>query len=79
MQKISLRAGSLLIWSSELPHCNYPNDSNRFRKCQYVKMFGAPENPRGLSSRRAFMTESMGSSKAEMTKLGGKLLGFEDW
>ena len=30
---ITLRAGSLLIWSSELPHCNYPNDSDRYCYC----------------------------------------------
>mmetsp|Transcript_20488 Transcript_20488/g.78550 ORF Transcript_20488/g.78550 Transcript_20488/m.78550 type:complete len:390 (-) Transcript_20488:121-1290(-) len=40
-QKISMRKGSIVIWSSCLPHCNFPNESERFRMCQYVKMFPA--------------------------------------
>eukprot|EP01127_Copromyxa_protea_P005205 TRINITY_DN150_c1_g1_i3.p1 TRINITY_DN150_c1_g1~~TRINITY_DN150_c1_g1_i3.p1 ORF type:complete len:344 (-),score=46.68 TRINITY_DN150_c1_g1_i3:72-1103(-) len=26
VKKISLRAGSMVVWNSELPHCNYPNE-----------------------------------------------------
>jgi len=36
--KLSMRAGSVLIWNSQLPHGNYPNDSEDFRMVQYVKM-----------------------------------------
>jgi len=34
-----MRAGSLVVWSSTMPHCNFPNSSSRFRMCQYIKMF----------------------------------------
>uniref|UniRef100_A0A7S4HMF7 Uncharacterized protein n=1 Tax=Vannella robusta TaxID=1487602 RepID=A0A7S4HMF7_9EUKA len=37
-QVIGLPKGSLLIWSSELPHCNRMNESEQFRYCQYIKM-----------------------------------------
>ena len=39
---VPMRAGSLLVWNSELPHCNFPNDSDRFRMVQYVKCFPRP-------------------------------------
>lgn len=41
-QPVPMRAGSLLVWNSELPHCNFPNNSDRFRMVQYVKCFPAP-------------------------------------
>lgn len=40
--KVSMRCGSLLIWSSLLPHCNYANTSDRFRICQYIKVCWLP-------------------------------------
>jgi len=36
IQKCPIRAGSLLIWDSRLPHNNYPNDSERPRIVQYI-------------------------------------------
>eukprot|EP00009_Paramoeba_aestuarina_P003751 CAMPEP_0201511282 /NCGR_PEP_ID=MMETSP0161_2-20130828/3751_1 /ASSEMBLY_ACC=CAM_ASM_000251 /TAXON_ID=180227 /ORGANISM="Neoparamoeba aestuarina, Strain SoJaBio B1-5/56/2" /LENGTH=379 /DNA_ID=CAMNT_0047906709 /DNA_START=124 /DNA_END=1260 /DNA_ORIENTATION=- len=36
---ITARRGSFIVWSSELPHCNYPNKSENFRFAQYIKMF----------------------------------------
>uniref|UniRef100_A0A6B2LG18 Uncharacterized protein n=1 Tax=Arcella intermedia TaxID=1963864 RepID=A0A6B2LG18_9EUKA len=44
-QKIPLRAGHFIIWNSELPHQNFPNDSTNFRMVQYIKMF--PNPPQG--------------------------------
>eukprot|EP01112_Ceratiomyxa_fruticulosa_P022110 TRINITY_DN800_c0_g1_i3.p1 TRINITY_DN800_c0_g1~~TRINITY_DN800_c0_g1_i3.p1 ORF type:complete len:342 (-),score=64.70 TRINITY_DN800_c0_g1_i3:108-1133(-) len=38
VQRIPMRAGSLLVWNSKQVHCNYPNNSDRFRMCQYIKM-----------------------------------------
>jgi len=38
-QKITMRAGSLVIWNSCMPHCNFSNDSSNLRMCQYIKMF----------------------------------------
>ena len=43
-QPVPMRAGSLLVWNSELPHCNYANDSDKFRMVQYVKCFPRPSS-----------------------------------
>ena len=37
-QKILLRKGSLLVFSRELPHNIYPNESDKFRYAQYLRM-----------------------------------------
>ena len=37
-QVVPLKKGSLVVWSSELPHCNRLNNSELFRYCQYIKM-----------------------------------------
>ena len=37
-QKVPVKAGSLIVFNSMLPHANQPNDSERFRICQYIKM-----------------------------------------
>ena len=34
--QISMRAGSLLVWDSRLPHGNYPNESDKFRMVQCI-------------------------------------------
>ena len=36
VKKILAPAGSLIIWDSGLPHCNYPNDGYDFRIAQYI-------------------------------------------
>lgn len=92
-QKVALRAGSLLIWSSELPHCNYPNDSDRcapfpfprrlipisFRMVQYVKMFGAQEGGKGTDKRAVEVERLLRPIKAEVTPLGRKMFGLDSW
>jgi len=77
VQKISSRAGSLVVWSSELPHCNYPNDSNRFRINQYIKMMPAQEGGAGTDIRRGMMMEY--TNDVEVSPLGRKVLGLENW
>jgi ectoine hydroxylase-related dioxygenase (phytanoyl-CoA dioxygenase family) len=37
-RKILLRKGSLLVFSRELPHNIYPNNSDNFRYAQYLRM-----------------------------------------
>ncbi|RHY32884.1 hypothetical protein DYB25_001822 [Aphanomyces astaci] len=36
--RVPMKAGSLLIWNSQLPHGNFPNNGVDFRMVQYVKM-----------------------------------------
>lgn len=37
-EKVTARAGSLIVWSALTPHCNYPVDGPDVRICQYLKM-----------------------------------------
>lgn len=38
MQKITMRAGSMVVFSAELPHTMYGNESAGFRYAQYLRM-----------------------------------------
>ena len=38
MQKITVRKGSIIIFTAELPHTMFPNDSEEFRFAQYLRM-----------------------------------------
>lgn len=38
IQKVPIRKGSLLVWDSSLPHGTFPNNSDKFRMIQYIKM-----------------------------------------
>jgi len=78
LQKISSRAGSLIIWRGEQPHCNYPNDSNRFRINQYLKMFPAQEGGVGTSDRKRKVKENL-PKDFQISELGRKLFGLNDW
>lgn len=43
-EKVFVRPGSLIIWDSRLPHCNYPNESKEyFRLVQYITYFPASQ------------------------------------
>ena len=46
-QRVSSRAGSLIVWNQTLPHGSFPNRSDRFRAAQYLRLF-----PRWLLSRK---------------------------
>jgi hypothetical protein len=52
-RRIPMRSGSLIIWNSNLPHCNYPNNSENFRMNQYIKMFKSYKDaPKGYLEMR---------------------------
>jgi len=42
MQKVYQRAGSMIVFSRELPHNVFPNVSDSFRYAQYLRM--SPES-----------------------------------
>eukprot|EP01125_Pyxidicula_operculata_P019818 TRINITY_DN7210_c0_g1_i1.p1 TRINITY_DN7210_c0_g1~~TRINITY_DN7210_c0_g1_i1.p1 ORF type:complete len:369 (-),score=82.34 TRINITY_DN7210_c0_g1_i1:26-1132(-) len=81
MTRIPMRAGSVLIWNSQLPHGNFPNTSSDFRMVQYIKMIPVDE-PRefkpallcGKVSPKDFFPENF-----EPSELGRKLFGIEPW
>lgn len=81
--KILMKAGSLLIWDSRLPHQNFPNDNDSFRLVQYctydpVVESEAEEKKKQL--RDKMETGLTGSLfPTYLTDLGRKLLGLELW
>jgi len=79
VEQIGCRAGSLVVWMGEEPHCNYPNDSTRFRINQYVKMFPAHEGAPNTDRRKEIVLEETASVAGELTALGRKLLGLDSW
>lgn len=77
VMKVSARAGSLIIWSSELPHCNYPNNSDRFRMNYYIKMFPAQDGIPGTDIRKEMMLSYL--HEQEISPLGQRVFGLEAW
>jgi len=79
--KIPMRAGSLLIWNSQLPHGNFPNKSFQFRMVQYIKMVPA-EDTKDFQPviktvkipEKDFFPENFAPSP-----LGRKLFGLDSW
>jgi hypothetical protein len=76
-QRAPIRAGSLLIWDARLAHCNYPNASSNLRMVQYIQMIRADDPAfaplivdEGLLPPR---------EQLELTHLGRRLYGLEDW
>lgn len=76
IQKIPVRAGSMIVWRGEMPHCNYPNSSNRFRMVQYIKMFGAKPNASGVDLRRSLL-ETHTPAEIRSDPFARKLLGLD--
>ncbi|MDF1660717.1 MAG: phytanoyl-CoA dioxygenase family protein [Planctomycetota bacterium] len=74
IQKIPIKRGCLLAWSSLLMHGNHPNNSKRMRAVQYIRMMpeGTPYSP--LEPDPSAYPENF-----EVTELAARLLGFEAW
>lgn len=57
LQKITVRKGSIIIFSSELPHTMFPNESDQFRYAQYLRM--APLSTLELSEEQKKKRETL--------------------
>lgn len=81
IQKLPLRKGSLLIWHSAIPHGTFPNDSNRFRLIQYMKMAPAsyPHVVPFYQSNSPFRPMYPFPEDVQLTELGQKIYGFKPW
>jgi len=75
-----MRAGSLLIWDQRTVHGSRPNDSNRARYCQFMKMFPniAERQPERAANRARILKQHIeGCGFIEhLTPLGSKLFGL---
>eukprot|EP01090_Pellita_catalonica_P009558 TRINITY_DN20661_c0_g1_i1.p1 TRINITY_DN20661_c0_g1~~TRINITY_DN20661_c0_g1_i1.p1 ORF type:complete len:389 (+),score=66.94 TRINITY_DN20661_c0_g1_i1:41-1207(+) len=80
VQAIPMRAGSLLIWNSEQPHCNFANDSDRFRMVQYIKMFDAHPTAKFADSRKRMLLKHVPLElRASATDQQNFILGLKDY
>eukprot|EP01127_Copromyxa_protea_P003151 TRINITY_DN13010_c0_g1_i1.p1 TRINITY_DN13010_c0_g1~~TRINITY_DN13010_c0_g1_i1.p1 ORF type:complete len:361 (+),score=76.33 TRINITY_DN13010_c0_g1_i1:119-1201(+) len=79
--RVPMKAGSLLIWNSQLPHGNFPNSSDRFRMVQYIKAIPVSDarefHPVGYS--KNFPPEDMFPEGWEPSELGKKMFGLQEW
>jgi ectoine hydroxylase-related dioxygenase (phytanoyl-CoA dioxygenase family) len=75
IQRIPLRRGSMVIWNSLTFHANYPNDSDRFRMVQYMRMLPVDYPYVSLMD----MYRNALPAGFECSELGRKLFGFEPW
>jgi hypothetical protein len=83
IQTLPIRKGSILIWNSMLPHGTHPNDSDKFRLIQYLKMAPAsdPAITPAMKTKDVYPSHSLTLPKVnfELTDLGKKLLGLRSW
>jgi hypothetical protein len=81
VRPVPMRAGALLVWNSELPHCNYSNDSDRFRMVQYVKCFPTPAaGAVSLDKRRACIAAMVPAAVVkELDDTQRAMIGLQDY
>lgn len=80
VQAIPMRAGSLIVWDSKQPHGNYPNNSDRFRICQYIKMISM-EHVEDENLKRDLQGEPLYlvPPTFNVSELGQKLFSLKPW
>jgi ectoine hydroxylase-related dioxygenase (phytanoyl-CoA dioxygenase family) len=71
-QKVTQRKGSVVIWNSCLPHCNYPADGENFRYCQYFKVFPAALIQPNLRRLRKQQLQDTNGDNNDTTMLTGE-------
>jgi len=83
VQKVFMKAGSLLIWDSRLPHQNFPNDDDTWRIVQYVTYNPIKEEEEAEQQALLFKMIKCamipGPFLEILTELGLKLYGLKRW
>lgn len=75
--RVTLRAGSICIWNNLMPHGSSPNNSDRMRMCQYIKMF--PKSHVKVSKqRKKVLMKMMEINNFKPSELGIKLFGLDE-
>eukprot|EP01121_Diplochlamys_sp_Union-15-3_P000419 TRINITY_DN10393_c0_g1_i1.p1 TRINITY_DN10393_c0_g1~~TRINITY_DN10393_c0_g1_i1.p1 ORF type:complete len:358 (-),score=45.72 TRINITY_DN10393_c0_g1_i1:1-1074(-) len=78
-QRVPLRAGSMLIWSSLMPHGSAPNDSSNMRMAQFIKLFPTPSKKDYNSQRTKVIVDKLNEANVNVTFLGQRLFGIKEW
>lgn len=76
------RAGSVIVWNQKVAHGSAPNESERCRYAQFFKVFPAnPMDKTRWESRSAAVKKwiEIAGCQTEITALGKKFLGMEEW
>ena len=60
-----------------MAHGSSPNDSDKIRMAQFIKMFTKPKGD--MIERQKALKQMMNENEFEMSELGEKLFGFQDW
>ncbi|KAG2378541.1 hypothetical protein C9374_008180 [Naegleria lovaniensis] len=76
-QKVPAKAGSLIVWNTLLPHANYPNHSDRFRICQYIKMIPKKGSESFQKLRATKIEEHARAYSFAPSETGKQVFGFE--
>jgi ectoine hydroxylase-related dioxygenase (phytanoyl-CoA dioxygenase family) len=77
--RVSMRAGSMVVWDQRMAHGSKPNSSPRFRSAQFIKLFPAHTvsseraRARSVVLRRQIRQARM---EGEVTELGRMLFGL---
>lgn len=74
IQKIPIRRGCLLLWTSLLFHGNHPNHSDQWRCVQYIRMLPHMGTPYSALPLQEFFPPAFKPSQ-----LGRRLFGIEKW
>lgn len=77
-------AGSVVIWDSRTPHCNFPNNDSTMRACQYISYSASTrfgETNANLEDAKQLISASTPDMPfpACLSLLGQKLTGLADW
>jgi ectoine hydroxylase-related dioxygenase (phytanoyl-CoA dioxygenase family) len=80
MQKITVRAGSIIVFSAELPHSMFPNESEGFRYAQYLRM--APLStlellPENFARRQQMVRQNL-PPELEITAIGKEVFLLDE-
>lgn len=81
IMKVPMRAGSLLIWNSQLPHGNFPNESFQFRMVHYIKMIPVDDAREFQPAVRVnkFVLSDWFPPSFTPSPLGRRLFGIDEW
>lgn len=86
LQRVPMRAGSVVLWDARTPHGNYPNRSENWRMCQYLGFHPAPSaaaQPGIVATRQDYMRLQHQNERlppcTTTTPLARKLVGLDPW
>jgi len=80
--RVTARAGSVVIWDQRTTHGSRPNNSERIRYAQFIKIFPSPMDKERQKGRIQAVTEKIKKSGVDISKLDDtskKILGLVPW